>query len=66
MIPSQEFKQFVNTTNSPQCVRQVKDLLERLARNTEWVMKQHESMVFDVHNLSQYSQLQRAPPLHKG
>jgi hypothetical protein len=47
-------------------VRHVKDLLERLARNTEWVMKQHESMVFDVHNLSQYSQLQRAPPLHKG
>ena len=43
----------------------MKDLLERLARNTEWAMKQRESMVFDVHNLSQCSQLQGAPPLLK-
>jgi hypothetical protein len=29
-------------------------------------MKQRESMVFDVHNLSQCSQLQGTPPLLKG
>ena len=28
----------------------MKDLLERLARNTEWAMKQREGMVFDVPN----------------
>ena len=43
----------------------MKELLERLARNTEWAMKQRESMVFDVHNVSQCSQLQGAPPLLK-
>ena len=43
----------------------MKELLERLARNTEWAMKQREGMVFDVHNVSQCSQLQGAPPLLK-
>ncbi len=57
IIPSQELKECVNTTTSPKRRRQVKDFLERLARNTEWAMKQRESMVFDVHNLSQCSQL---------
>jgi hypothetical protein len=62
----QELKEFVNTTSSPKRRRQVKDLLERIARNSEWASKQRESMVFDVHNLSQCSQLQGAAPLLKG
>jgi hypothetical protein len=62
----QELKEFVNTTTSSKRRRQVKDLLERLARNSEWAMKQRESIVFDVSNLSQCSQLQGAAPLLKG
>jgi hypothetical protein len=46
--------------------RQVKDLLERVARNTEWVMKQRDSVVFDVQNLVLCSTLPGIPPLLKG
>ena len=62
----QELKEFVNATSSPKRRRQAKDLLERLARNSEWAMKQREGIVFDVNNLSQCSQLQGAAPLLKG
>lgn len=62
----QELKEFVNTTSSPKRRRQAKDLLERLARNSEWAMKQREGIVFDVNNLSQCSQLQGTAPLLKG
>ena len=64
--PTQELKEFINTTTSSQRRRQVKDLLERVTRNSEWVATQREGVVFDVHNLSQCSQLQGVAPLVKG